>query len=70
MSGTIIVPNAVERKKDYIYFINGNGDLCCAPRAKGRTKDKKKVKTTKIKKAKKVIKKVTKKAKPKTKKKR
>lgn len=42
--GKVIIPNAVQRKPGYIYYINGRGDICEAVSAvgKGRQKAKKK----------------------------
>jgi hypothetical protein len=49
--GEIIVPNAVVRKPNHIYYIDSQGNLCEAEMARGRTKDslgkKKKKKSTK-----------------------
>lgn len=43
MMGKIIVPNAVERKPNHLYYIDGEGNLCEAEMKKGRrTIDKKK----------------------------
>lgn len=43
--GEIIVPNAVQRKPNKIYYINGNGDLCEAEmQHKGKSKKIKKSK--------------------------
>jgi len=36
--GKIIVKNAVERRKGYLYYINGNGDICEAEMARGKKK--------------------------------
>ena len=38
--GKIIVKNAVERKKGYLYYINGNGDICESKMARGGKKKK------------------------------
>lgn len=41
--GTIIVKNAVERKPGYLYYIDGEGNLCQAVMArKGKSKKKSK----------------------------
>ncbi len=42
--GKIIVRNAVVRKPCYLYYIDGEGNLCEAEMARGRKKSKKKVK--------------------------
>jgi hypothetical protein len=36
--GTIIVKNAVVRKPGYLYYINGNGDVCESKMVHGRKK--------------------------------
>jgi hypothetical protein len=36
--GEIVVKNAVERKEGYIYYIDGEGNLCEAKRAMGGKK--------------------------------
>jgi len=38
--GIIIVPNAVERKKGFLYYIDGEGNLCEAEMKRGGTKKK------------------------------
>lgn len=48
--GTIIVKNAVVRKPGYLYYINGNGDVCESKMARGGRKkgsSKKKAKAAK-----------------------
>lgn len=42
--GKIIVKNAVERESGYLYYIDGNGDLCKAKMARGGKRKKKVVK--------------------------
>ena len=32
--GKIIIENAVKRKPDYLYYVDGNGDICEVPTAK------------------------------------
>jgi len=39
--GKIVVKNAVERKKGYLYYIDSKGNLCEAKMAKGGKKKKK-----------------------------
>jgi hypothetical protein len=39
--GIIVVPNAVERKKGFLYYIDGEGNLCEAEMKRGGTKKKK-----------------------------
>ena len=39
--GTIIVRDVVERKKGYLYYIDGKGNLCEAKMARGGRKKKK-----------------------------
>lgn len=36
--GTIIVKNAIVRKPGYLYYINGNGDVCESKMARGGRK--------------------------------
>ena len=38
--GKIVVKNAVERKSGYLYYIDGEGNLCEAKMAHGRRKSK------------------------------
>ena len=38
--GVIVVKNAVVRRPGYMYYINGNGDICEAKMATGKTKSK------------------------------
>ena len=40
--GEIIVENAVEREKGYLYYVDGQGNVCKAKMARG---GKKKIKT-------------------------
>ena len=40
--GIIIVEKAVERKPGYLYYIDGEGNLCEAEMAHGKKKDKEK----------------------------
>lgn len=42
--GKIVVRNAVERRKGYLYYIDGEGNLCEAKMAKGRKKKEKIIK--------------------------
>lgn len=59
--GTIVKRNVVKRKHGYLYYVDGQGNVCEAKMSRGgKRKKKAKKKTTK--------KKVTKKAKPKKKK--
>lgn len=44
--GKVILKNAVDRKDGYFYYINGNGDLCCAERKRKSKTAKKTIKTT------------------------
>lgn len=41
--GKIIVKNAVERKKGFIYYIDGEGNICEAKMAHNGKKSKKKI---------------------------
>lgn len=36
--GKIIIPNAVERKPGFMYYVNGAGDICEAEMRHGGTK--------------------------------
>jgi hypothetical protein len=38
--GEIVVPNAVERKKGFLYYIDAEGNLCEAKMARGGRKKK------------------------------
>jgi hypothetical protein len=38
--GKIVVPNAVERKEGFIYYIDGSGNLCEAAMRNKKKKDK------------------------------
>lgn len=42
--GKIIARNVVERKKGYLYYIDGEGNVCEAKMARGGKKKKKAVK--------------------------
>ena len=44
MSGKIIVKNAVERESGYLYYVDGEGNVCRAKMARGGKKAKKKKK--------------------------
>ena len=61
--GKIIAKNVVERKSGFLYYVDGQGNVCEAKMARGGKKKKKKVakKVTKKKVAKKVVKKKVKK---------
>jgi hypothetical protein len=49
--GKVLVKNAIKRKKGYLYYIDGKGNVCEAKMARGgRKKKKKKVKKKKKKK--------------------
>jgi hypothetical protein len=39
--GKIIVPNAIERKPGYLYYIDGSGNLCESKMQHGSNKKKK-----------------------------
>jgi hypothetical protein len=39
--GTIIIPNAVQRKKGYLYYVDGQGNVCEALLKVGGKKKKK-----------------------------
>lgn len=41
MDNKIVVPNAIVRKSGYLYYIDGNGNLCEAQMKRGRTKKNK-----------------------------
>jgi hypothetical protein len=56
--GKIIAKNVVERKSGFLYYVDGQGNVCEAKMARG---GKKKKKVVKKKVAKKVVKKVAKK---------
>ena len=45
--GKIIVKNVVERKPGYLYYIDGQGNVCEAQMARGGKKKKKKKPTKK-----------------------
>jgi len=42
--GKIIIKNAVKREKGYLYYIDGDGNLCAAKMARGGKRKKKKSK--------------------------
>ncbi len=42
MSGKIIVKNAIVRKPGYLYYIDGEGNVCEAKMSRGGKKKKKK----------------------------
>jgi len=39
--GKIIAKNVVERKKGFLYYVDGKGNVCEAKMARGRKKKKK-----------------------------
>jgi len=39
--GKVIVPKAIERKKGFLYYVDGKGNVCEAKMARGRKKKKK-----------------------------
>lgn len=45
--GKIIVKNAVERESGYLYYVDGQGNVCRAEMARGKKKVVKKVVTKK-----------------------
>lgn len=45
--GKIIVPNAVERKSGYLYYIDGEGNLCESAMKRNKAGAKKKIKPKK-----------------------
>jgi len=49
--GKVIKKNVVKRKKGYLYYVDGKGNVCEAKMARGGKKKKAKKKTTKKKKA-------------------
>jgi hypothetical protein len=58
--GKVIVKNAVKRQSGYLYYVDGNGNVCEAKMARGGKKKKKAVKKKVVKKKpakKKVVKK-------------
>ena len=63
--GRVVVKNVVKRKKGYLYYVDGKGNVCEAKMARGGKKRKKKTKkvTKKVTKKKTVKRKVTKKVK-------
>ncbi len=38
--GTVVVKNAVKRKPGYLYYVDGNGNVCEAKMARGGKKKK------------------------------
>ncbi len=69
--GKVIKKNVITRKKGYLYYVDGKGNVCEAKMARGGKKKKKKaVKKKVVKKKKAVKKKVVKKKKAKKKKRR
>ena len=36
--GTIVVPNAVKRKPGYLYYVDGEGNVCEARMSHGKSK--------------------------------
>jgi len=38
MMGTILVKNVIERKSGYLYYVDGQGNVCEAKMARGRKK--------------------------------
>ena len=42
--GTILVKNAVKRKHGFLYYVDGQGNVCEAKMARGGKKKKKKAK--------------------------
>lgn len=51
--GSIIARNVVDRKKGYLYYVDGKGNVCEAKMARGGRRKKATKKTTKRKAAKK-----------------
>lgn len=41
--GEILIPNAVERESGYLYYIDGEGNVCRAKLARGGRKSKEEV---------------------------
>jgi len=41
--GTIVVRNAVKRKPGYLYYVDGQGNVCEAKMIRGRKKKKKRI---------------------------
>jgi len=39
--GQVIVPNAVQRKSGYLYYVDGKGNVCEAKMSRGGKKKKK-----------------------------
>ena len=63
--GKIIAKNIVERKSGFLYYVDGNGNVCEAKMARGGKKKKKKAVKKKVAKKKPVKKKAAKKKKKK-----
>lgn len=42
--GRIVVKNVIEREKGYLYYIDGEGNVCKAKMGRGKKKSKKKKK--------------------------
>ena len=59
--GKILVKNAVERKSGFLYYVDGQGNVCEAKMARGGKKKKAAKKVVKKKVVKKVVKKAAKK---------
>jgi hypothetical protein len=38
--GTIIIKNAVKRKPGYLYYVDGEGNICEAQMSRGKKKEK------------------------------
>ena len=68
--GKIVKKNVITRKKGYLYYVDGQGNVCEAKMARGGKKKKKKAVKKKVVKKKPVKRKVAKKKKPVKKKKR
>lgn len=45
--GTIVVKNAVQRKKGFLYYVDANGNVCESKMARGRIKKEKDVRKEK-----------------------
>ena len=41
MGGKIVVKNVVEREKGFLYYVDGEGNVCEAKMARGKKKKKK-----------------------------
>lgn len=44
--GEIIIKNAVQKEKDYLYYIDGEGNVCRALLKRGGARKKKKINNT------------------------